>query len=229
MDINDIIQDEISQMAVNGDIEKIIREKAQDVIKSSVNDAFRSYGTIGKQIEESVKGALKLDFSKIDLDEYNLIISQMVKRLALEHLEEKAQNQIIKRLDKLLSPAPEEITVQKIVNHCIEKWKEYKSPMSDSCYIEIKHHDWCQSSSSTTIKIWEEEPTGLITSKMNPDIDVHINDKTIIVPRMNNHTFPTKWGFDIDSFIYQMCAAQTVITDAHEVQDYDISTSYFDY
>ena len=227
MDIQGLIQDEIGKMADSGEIEAEIRKKARQVITQSINEAFRSYGKISKQIEASVGDALNLDLGKIDLDSYNHTITQMVKRIALEHLEDKAKIVITKRLEDLLSPAPKSITVQGLVDKCIEVWKDNGCLCSDSCHIQIDHHEW--SEKSTSIKIWKEEPSGLSLSKMSPDVDIYVSDATILLPRLNKMTWPETGAFDMEAYVYQMFVSQTQLTDAHDVQDYDISTSYHDY
>jgi hypothetical protein len=225
MDLKETIQKEFDRMSDEGEIEKAIRDKVKETITSSINDAFRPYGKIGKSIEKSIEDNFKLDFSRVSLDEYNLIITQMVKRLALEHVEENAKKHIQERLTDLLGPPPEKITIQELVDTYTKSWLEEGCVCTESAHIEIKHHDW--GLKSTTIKLWKEKPSKY--SSVEPELNIFISENKILLPRMNSKTWPSNTSFNLESRIYQMFVRGTVFIDAHDVSSCDISTSYYNY
>jgi len=220
MDLRKIIQDSLDEKFDSGLVNVVINEQVEKTIRNAIEDQFRSYGSMGNKISDAIKDSMKLDLDKFNLDSYNITITNMVQKLALEHLESKAANTIKDRLDELLSPAPDNMTVQEIVNNFIDIWKDTGN-FSICPHISIENSDW--SELSTNIKLYSDYSSHR-TSSYSQDLamDIHIYKNKILIPRLNSNVFTSKHMFDGECFIYQLAASGTSITDAHTVSDQDI-------
>lgn len=226
MDFQKAIQDKVAEQFATGKVDELIEEAAAKAIKEGIDDAFRSFGSAGKAIRDGIQNSLRIDLDRFDIDSYNNTIVNMVKKVALEHLEDRAQEVIERRLSELLSPAPEKITIQEIVDEFRESWKEM-GDFSVEPKIQIEHHAW--STSSTTIKLFRDYDPKSRYGNNSPDLDIFISEKRILLPRLNTSIFATKQQFDNEARIYQMAVSQTEITDAHTADEYDIEVSLITY
>jgi hypothetical protein len=122
MDLKVTLTSIIDNMVESGAIEKAITAAVEKAVLEAVTSSMRTYSDFGKQLEEAVKGALKLH-GTIDLPSYNDSILKIVARQVESHTNAIIQKQVAERLKELLQPAPESITLSKLVEEYIEHVK----------------------------------------------------------------------------------------------------------
>lgn len=228
MTIKAQIENAIAKIFSSGKADEFIEKAAEKAVKESIDNAFRTYGTVGKQIEEHIGESLRLNIPSLNLQSYNHTIAGMVKKITLQHLEQETARVIGERLEFLLKPAPAEITVQGIVDHFIEEWKS-DGNFSINPDITIEQSTW--SSEATTIKLWKDgKDSGLSFSKREkiPDMDIYVSKNQILIPRLKTDVFTSRIDFDLESFVYLMAVQGTKITDAHTVHADEINLSLHD-
>ena len=224
MSVKSQIEKAISKIFSSGKAEEFIKDAAEKAVKDSIDNAFRSYGKVGKQIESMLEEALQLDMANFNLQSYNHSIAGMVQKLTLIHLEQDAQRVISERLSEMLTPVPKEITVQDMVDRFIESWKDY-GDFSIRPEIDIQKSAWSEESCS--LKLWKDGrhwDHSLTSAKREkePEVNIYVYKGRILIPHLHTGVFSSKQTFEMETFIYLMAVGGTLITDIHEVTADDI-------
>ena len=116
----------------NGDRPREIIDKAVDeMFKDVIKDAFRSYGDLGKAVQEAIKGAMPANVGDVfELTKYNALISGVLKQrwhdVAVEStLIERAAAAI----DEVMSPEfiTGEVSLRALLEAFVEEHKEEAS------------------------------------------------------------------------------------------------------
>ena len=137
MDIKELIKNSIQNM----DIEKIITEKAQEVIKetleSIISDTFKSWSDFGKELKNKVSTELKINLEEIKLDEYNQIIISLLEQSLKEN---STDNLYFKeKIDKLIKEIAEtDVKREYKLSEIIDLYKsEYDEEAQENRYEEM--------------------------------------------------------------------------------------------
>lgn len=228
MSIKTQVNRAIQKVFSSGKAQEYVEAAADKAVKEAIDQSFRSFGTKGKLIQDFFDQEVDTQIFGFDLDAYNNTIMNMVRKVALEHLESEAERVIADRMAELLHKAPKETTVQDMVDFFIQEWKD-EGNFSLEPEIEIEPSSWCPDT-SCRIRIWKDDKmTGTISRRENTaDIDLHVSDNRILNPRLSTRVFTNEATFNIESYIYQMTIRGTKITDAHTIKSEDINVSLYD-
>ncbi|WP_372833132.1 hypothetical protein [Pontibacterium sp.] len=225
-ELNTLVNNVMKDMAEQGQIEKIIREKVESSVEEAFSSMFRSYGKLGKQIEKGLEDNLNIDFSQCGLQEFSAVMVDAVKGVAHKHMKEAAQGRFLEDIEKMLSPAPKEITVQELVNLFIEYWREDAfdpSDLDELVTVEIEHDDG-SCLNGHTLKLWKCKEESYGRSERSPDLHLYISkDKDIrIIWSGREHLGTTNYG--AEAKVFQMYAARTLISDIDTVYVHNLDT-----
>lgn len=202
----------VQETMASGIVEAQIKELTEKAVIEAFNGLFRSYGKINKQIEKGLEDAINIDFGQVEIPEYNLMIMQIVESVTLKHLKEQASTTLVKNLEQMLSPAPKEITVQELLNHFLEEWREDPYDCDDRVTVEISKGstDWYD------LKIWKKKkPSYSGGGDRSPDISLYVSDEGVI-RIIRGEDFRANFGttnYNGMAKVYLMYAAGTKITD----------------
>lgn len=83
IELNKIMNETLTGLENEGYVEKIVRQQLEKTIKDIINDTFREYSDFGKQLEEYIKNNININFDKLGIEEYNMLILTVLK----EHLD----------------------------------------------------------------------------------------------------------------------------------------------
>jgi hypothetical protein len=221
-----LVNDIMSEMITSGKIEQIITDNVEKAVKEAFAKMFQSWGDVGKQIENGLKDAIRIDFTGVSLRQYNLMIVEMVKGVAQQHMKNAAESYLIKELDKLLSPAPKEITVQGLLDLYLEGWREEYEGGPERATVELEKATY----GGYNLKLWNGEKkrsTTYGTANNEPDLSLYVrSNKTIGIMHGAHRNFGST-NFGPDAKAYQLYAAQTVITDIDECSADELETWIF--
>lgn len=119
--ITQIAQKSLEQLHKNGYIEECIKTEVKKTVGSIINDLFRSYGDFAKSIKEELKKSIKLDFSELNLVEYNHAIINAIQNTIDEEMNIKAKETVTELIKKNLSgDEPKEIKMSELIEKFIE-------------------------------------------------------------------------------------------------------------
>lgn len=89
MDINKEIQ-LASDKFIEENLPKLIEQSVGKLIKELLDDTFRSYSPIGKQIKEKIEKQLDINLQRYDLVDYNVLVSNAINNSLIGIVNEQA-------------------------------------------------------------------------------------------------------------------------------------------
>lgn len=221
--IQQIANEKIQSMIDSGSIKTAIEDGIQKAINSAILNQFERYGTITKQIEEAIQNGLKIDTKNIDFQSYNEQMLIAVKAKIGGMFQGQASERFLSEIEKILDPAPKEISIISLVNSIVRFWKSETDYDDESCDDEA----------SIDFKNNEHGGYSLKISKNNKsygyknDINIYIDDGKIRINHSHNYN-PTCFS-QAEAFIFKLYAAGTVITDISGFDPYECDLVLKDY
>jgi len=108
------ITDAVTRHTSEDAIRDLVDKNVGAIVKRSIDDAFRSYGDVGKQIEAAVVKALALP-DDLDVPAYGHMVLAVVNAKLDEKLNDLLKGQISAQLDEMLSIAPPVLKLSDVV------------------------------------------------------------------------------------------------------------------
>lgn len=121
-DFSNLISNAVAAKMTPDFIEKEVNTRVEKLIIESIDSALRGYSKTGKQIEEAVENALRVD--RLDLPAYGHVVSQILKVQIEAKVSELVSGQLAKDMDELLSLAPKEVKLSEIAKQMLERSSE---------------------------------------------------------------------------------------------------------
>lgn len=122
MDFRAAVIASLDKLLDTGAVQAMIEKHLAKAFEEAISSELRSYSDFGKQVQASVREALALR-GPIDLPSYNGMILAVVRRLVETQTRASVEKQVAENLKDLLTPAPERITLSKLVETYIEHIK----------------------------------------------------------------------------------------------------------
>jgi len=223
-ELNTVVTSVMQNMIDSGKVEEMITAKMEKAVESVFDNMFRAYGDFGKGLEEGISSAVNIDFSTLKIPEYNLMIVQVLERLTCEHMEKEAEKAFVERLNKMLEPAPKEITTQGLIDLYLEHWRDEEDPRDLPEYATVEIEPWEYDFRNKNLKMWKQKDESRYSSS-DVDLNLFIGKKgEIMIMRGDSRDNFGGTNYGPDAKVYQMYAAGTVITDIHTVDAGDLET-----
>jgi hypothetical protein len=137
MSLENSIKDCITKELEKGIIEKVLAEKLEECIASSVKDMFGWSGDVKKVIEEKIKSVMIPYLERYDYSQYivklDSVLVDVLKNTSLEN------KKLLTNFEELMvaEDKKEKITVTEL----FEKWKKYVSENVDTDDLEVDYDD----------------------------------------------------------------------------------------
>ena len=132
----DLITAEVQRQTNSDTIKQLVEKKIGDIICSAVESSMRSYGNVGKQIEQIVADSLVIN-DKIDVPAYGQMVMALLRNKMDETLSTLVNERLSAEINDILQIAPKEIKITDIVQQMIdglEMSERYGSQIT--CIIE---------------------------------------------------------------------------------------------
>lgn len=113
VDINKIAQEKISSMEENGEIQKHLETKLQELVLNSVTAAFEGW-SIRKKIQEKIESQISPCLDALDFTSYNSFICQKVKFITEELLKKDIAKKISDTFEEIFMLKRESIKLSEI-------------------------------------------------------------------------------------------------------------------
>lgn len=210
-ELQEIMNAKVLEMANAGTIQKSIEDKIAQAIESSINEQFKAYGNVTKQITELLTKKLKVDADNFDIPTYNEVLSKAVNKKVNEFFETKAASRMMQAMDELFAPLPEEMPLTTFVETICKHWKTDEpwdaDDIDDYATVEFEKSDH----TGYRLKMWKQkESTTSFSPRSNcEDIHLYISEKGEI--RLRHRWNPTILR-DEDSFIVKAYASSVTLT-----------------
>lgn len=125
MDLNNMVNQALTNIHSEGLVEKIVRNKLEKTIESIIDDIFSSYGDFGKQLKEHVKQHFSINLGVLDLPSYNTLIAQVIKEKLDEITHIQGVEKLKEQMDRMLADVKPEYKLSELIN----SWKKVKTKM----------------------------------------------------------------------------------------------------
>lgn len=124
MNLEESILRAVGNVVESGKIEAAIEARIEKTILSVIDDLLGGYGSeFAKQVRASVTKSLEIS-GELDLPSYNDVILKIVRAKVQGLTMDSIQKHVAAQLEEFLTPAPEAITLSKLVNEFIKYVKE---------------------------------------------------------------------------------------------------------
>ncbi|CAN7300630.1 hypothetical protein LJR231_001527 [Phyllobacterium sp. LjRoot231] len=121
-----------------------VEKKIGEAIEGAVNDAFRSYGSVNKQIEQVVQKALDIGQYKLDVPAYGNMVMALLRAKMDETLSGLINAKISEEMAEILSIAPKELKLSQVVETMVKYVEENSAGRygaSVTCLVEEAYPD----------------------------------------------------------------------------------------
>ncbi|EHG9438793.1 hypothetical protein L7F34_003016, partial [Listeria monocytogenes] len=103
MDFNKMVNDSLAKMEKSGEVQKLIDKHVASTVDSVVKDLFGSWSDFSKNLKNTAKEALQINFKDLDLESYNHMILQAIKGKLDDEIKSKGVTQIKGQIETLLT------------------------------------------------------------------------------------------------------------------------------
>lgn len=215
----DMARDSLDKIADDGTIEAAIEKGARSALERVVDDLFGYHGQFTKQLKDMAKDALKLDPEDVDFASYNEQMLVAIKLKMGDMFAGQAHEKFLAEMDKVLEPAPKEITLQALATKIAGFWRTedpfYMDDIDDMLCVQLEEYDSVGSRDPDdwTITFKMQESRG----KFDDDnIQLFILKGQIRIS--HRHTYNPTCFDPAEAFVFKLYAAGTIIT---EIDDFD--------
>lgn len=227
--MNNELENQVNKAVKNyfesGRYEEVLQESVNKALDEVVKDMFRSYGHVGKQLNEIVKEKIRIDQNAVEMPEFNKMLTQLVQTNLSDTLQKNSHDLIKESLEEVFQPAEKEIEISDIIRSYIKKEFDGGCVCEDDKITYILEE--CQY--GVTLKMWKGNSTAkkLFEDKeynKEPDINVYMSychddelDKDLkharigIIRNKSNFNYETS-NFGFDARLYLWYCARTIIT-----------------
>ncbi len=131
---------EIERQAKSENIQQLIAKKVGEVMTESISSAFRSYGDVGKQIENAIKESLQIN-DRLDLPRYGVMVLAVLRQKLDERVHTIISERLDSEMDEILSIAPKELKFSKLVEEVVKNASENMHDRYGTYITCIVEHD----------------------------------------------------------------------------------------
>lgn len=104
MDIQNAVENAMTNLVASGKIEQLIEKKLEETVKELIDGALRSYSDFGKELKAKIEASLRIDMKAFSLPEYNTVIGNHVISIVENTMYPMAKAAIEENLKKFFKP-----------------------------------------------------------------------------------------------------------------------------
>lgn len=214
-ELQEIINNKVQQMVNENVIQEAIEKNIEKAIQEAIAQQFASYGNLTKQIKKGLEEGLQINLNDLPFETYNQQMLVAVKQKVGFMFAHEASTKFMEEMDKVLAPAPKEISINELVETVAESWKTDEPwdaiDLDDDATVELEQHSW-GSGDSFTLKMWKQKASSSLYSSVTnrPDLEVFISSGNIRISHNQSYN-PTCFS-EHEAFIFKLYAAGALIT-----------------
>jgi BMFP domain-containing protein YqiC len=219
MNLNKMVNDALQEIQSSGAVETMVKTRLEKTIKDIVDEVFGEYHDFGKSLKEHVKTALKIDFTNLDLPEYNTLVAHTVREKLNELTYSLGVEKMKAQLDSMLADVKPEYKLSEILTD----WMKEKNEDGDKDEEEITLIIETSKYGSRWISI--DEDSG--KSEYSCNIRMLVSDEgQLRVLKIGDKEITSKtimWGLhDLEGTLFTIYAHGSKLT----IDEEEIETSY---
>lgn len=234
-EIQKIVNAKVQSMVEDGSIQKVVEQGVEKAIEKALNDQFRVYGGISKQLDEALKNGLQINIKDLPFETYNQQMLAAIKQRLGSMFHGAATERFRDEMDKLLAPAPKEMSVKALVEAIVALWKSDEAWGNDDfdaeASVELESHSY----GGYTLEMWKERDSRYGGAN-RPDVQLYITgggdqEEGMTIRINHKHRYNPTCFSSAEALVFKLYAAGTVITGLSEfdVFECDLTLKEDDY
>ncbi|MCF6442059.1 hypothetical protein L1077_21750 [Pseudoalteromonas luteoviolacea] len=141
--VQDMFGQVLQQKIQDGAIEKAISAKVDGLIEDVADQAFRSYGDLGKAMEEKLTNAIIPQLEKIgDLPTYHQFVINRLAEAAQDFYDQKLAAKLDEELKNIMGEVPDEVSLSWLVQQVMEGAQEDSGDYEGEIYLKITERNY---------------------------------------------------------------------------------------
>ncbi|CAM2361078.1 hypothetical protein LISE100100_00245 [Listeria seeligeri] len=158
LNLNEIVNNSMQEISESGLVQEIVKNEIEETLKSTLSTSFGRYSKFGKSLESEIREKIKVDLSKMNLIEYNQLVTNVIADTLQGEIGDKSIKMVKDNLESLFNPGGASETLTRLVEKMVESDIDFDD---DESYREISFH----------FKGYENGENGFINIAMDPESD----------------------------------------------------------
>lgn len=121
MDLNKMVMDSLAKMETEGTVQAIVEKHVESTVNDVVKDLFGNWSDFSKELKNTAKEALQINFKELNLASYNHLILQAIKDKLDDEITTQGVNQIKQQIEGLLTDSKREYKLSELVKELREE------------------------------------------------------------------------------------------------------------
>lgn len=115
MDLNKMVMESLAKMESDGKVQSIVEKHVESTVNDVVKDLFGSWSDFSKELKNTAKEALQINFKDLNLASYNHLILQAIKDKLDDEITNQGVIQIKQQIEALLTDSKREYKLSELV------------------------------------------------------------------------------------------------------------------
>ncbi|EBH4248348.1 hypothetical protein FKZ78_03600 [Listeria monocytogenes] len=121
MDFNKMVSDSLARMEKDGEVQKLIDKHVASTVDTVVKDLFGTWSDFSKELKNTAKEALQINFKDLELASYNHMILQAIKDKLDDEIKNNGVMQIKGQIESLLTNPKREYKLSELIDELAEE------------------------------------------------------------------------------------------------------------
>ncbi len=123
-ELQEIVSNKVNDMVNSGVVEKAIEDAVSKCITKVLEDQFRSYGELSKQMEKVIQDKLRIDPDRISIPTYEDQMIKVMNSTLNKFITSEAMVRFEKMAEDKFGALPTEMPVTDFINNIVEYWRD---------------------------------------------------------------------------------------------------------
>ncbi|MCP6813783.1 hypothetical protein JKT90_01530 [Listeria monocytogenes] len=157
INLNEIVNESMKEIGESGFVRDTVKNAIEETLKSTLNSTLGRWSKFGKSLESEIEEKIKVDLSKMNLSEYNQLVTNVVASTLQGEIGDSSIKLVKDNLEALFGSNDATVTLTELV----KKMVEIDVDFDDEEYHEISFY----------FEGDENEENGFINISMDPEAD----------------------------------------------------------
>lgn len=147
MDLNKMVMDSLAKMESEGKVQAIVEKHVESTVNDVVKDLFGNWSDFAKELKDTAKEALQINFKDLNLSSYNHLILNALKDKLDDEITIQGVNQIKQQIEGLLTDSKREYKLSDLVKELREEIEDiedlgYEEYHEMSLHVDQPYGSW---------------------------------------------------------------------------------------
>lgn len=124
MDLNKMVMNSLAKMESEGKVQEIVDKHVESTVNDIVKDLFGNWSDFSKELKNTAKDALQINFKDLNLSSYNHLILQSIKDKLDDEITNQGVAQIKNQIEGMLTDSKREYKLSELVKELAGEIKD---------------------------------------------------------------------------------------------------------